>query len=181
MNTNTVIGIVVAVIVIGGGAWYLSTHPMSAPAGQEDAAQGNPQAAGNAVPESGTLSYGEILLMGGSQQCDISMVTSQGPSTGTLYIAGGNVRSDITMQASGMAIGAHMIRTGGYIYSWSDMVNQGVKIKESTTASAPGGSAGAGYDASASVSYSCKPWIADSAKFSVPANVTFSDAPTAKP
>lgn len=174
MSTNAIIGLVVAVVVIGGGAWYFSTHPMAAPTGEEGA-PGGTQATGNAVPESGTLAYGEILLMGGSRECDISLSTAGGPATGKLYVADQNVRSDITMTSSGMTIAAHMIRTGGFIYSWSDMVNQGVKIKESASGSAPGGTSGAGYDPSAAVSYSCKGWITDSSKFVVPTNVTFKD------
>ncbi len=169
MNTNAIIGLVVAVIVIGGGAWYVSSHTGAPGTGAEVQGMGEQKA------ESGTLSFKELMLMGGSRKCDVSVTTPEAPATGTVYVSGGNVRSDIVTKPkamNGAAVSAHMIRSGDYLYSWTDLIAQGVKVKIDAAESA---GKNAGYDANAEVQYSCAAWIADESMFAVPSNITFMD------
>lgn len=177
MSMNAIIGLVVAVVVIGGGAWYFSSHQsgtMGTP-GME-ASQG-----GVTQPENGTLAFKDLLLMGGSRECTVTVNTPQAPSSGTLYISGQNVRSDIVAKASGMTITAHMIKNGDYIYSWTDMINQGVKVNVAAEAQgSTSTSSHSSYDPNVQVSYDCKAWIADASKFTVPSNITFTDYTSAQ-
>lgn len=173
MNTKVIIGLIVAVVVIGGGAWYFTSHPGGVP--------GAVESNGEAKGESGTLSFKELMLMGGSRQCEVTVMTPDSPATGTVYVSGDNVRSDIVAKPSSMnggSVSAHMIKSGDYIYSWTDMVPQGVKMK--VTATETEGSK-AGYDANAEVKYSCSVWVPDAGKFAVPEAITFMDFSTGAP
>lgn len=172
MNQNAVIGLIVAVVVIGGGAWYFSTHSSGTPA-----APGTGGAAGG-QQETGTLSFKELLALGGSQTCQVTVATASAPSTGTVYISGMDVRSDVVASANGTQVNAHMIKTGDTIYAWTDMAPQGVKMKFDASAQTSGHSSGA-YDANAQVQYSCAPWVADASKFAVPSSVSFMDMTSA--
>lgn len=167
MNTNAIIGVVVAVVVIGGGALYFTMHPAGAPgtAGTEGTVSG----------DSGTGTFAALMALGGSKKCEVTVTTPESPATGTVYVSGGSVRSDIVAKPANMGgkeVGAHMIKSGDYIYSWTDMVAQGVKIKMDAAAQGSSKSAG-GYDANAQVQYSCSAWIPDASMFEVPSSVTF--------
>lgn len=164
MSINTIIGVVVAVIVIGAGAWYLSTTPnASAPAQEQSGSE----------TTSGT--FGQLMALGGSSTCTVNVDTPESPAEGTVYISGGEVRVDFVAEPAsfgGREISAHMIQTGGYIYSWSDLLPQGVKVKAEAA-----GNAGEsqGIDPNAAVRYSCSPWIPDASKFTPPATVIFTE------
>ncbi|HRH24595.1 MAG TPA: hypothetical protein PK109_03340 [Candidatus Paceibacterota bacterium] len=166
MNTNAIIGLIVAIVVVGGGAWFFSQHK----AGTDLSGTGTTE---NTVGESGTLSLKELMMMGGSRKCEVTVTTAEAPATGTVYVSGTDVRSDIVTKPAAMngaTISAHMIKSGDYMYSWSDMIPQGVKVKITAAESA---GAQAGYDANSQVQYSCSPWIPDASKFEVPSTVTF--------
>ena len=167
MSTKAIIGLVLAVVVIGGGAWYVSSHKEAAPA--EEAGQ-----AKEGTAEKGTL--GALLALGGSLTCNVTMPTAGGESTGVIYISNGQVRSDVTAAVGGKQIAAHMIKNGDYFYSWTDAYPQGVKVKITATS----GSTNEAYDPNQEVQYSCGAWIPDASKFEVPTTVTFMDVSAMK-
>lgn len=163
MSINTIIGIIVAIVVIGAGGYYLSTMPAPEAPAPEGAAQ----------TEGSTGTFADILALGGSSTCTVSVEVTESPAEGTAYISGDEVRVDFTARPANMGsveITAHMIQTGGYVYSWTDLLPQGVKVKAE---SAAGAAESQGISANASVRYSCAPWIADASKFVPPSNVTF--------
>ncbi len=164
MSTKAIIGLILGIVVVGGGAWYLSSHN-AAPVPADE--QGDVQ-----TLENGDGTLGALLGLAGSLTCTVTMPTPGGESTGTLFISNGQMRSDVTTAVNGKEIAAHMIKNGDYFYSWTDAYPQGVKIKLAATAS---GNGQAGYDPNQKVKYSCTPWAADASKFTVPANVTFTD------
>lgn len=166
MNSKALIGLVAAVVVIGGGAWYFSSHSSS------EGTMGT-ESEGQTQGESGTLSFKELMMMAGSKKCEVTVNTPDAPATGTVYVSNGEVRSDVMAKPKAMGgkeIAAHMIKSGDYVYSWTDMMPQGVKVKLTAAESA---GASSGYDANAQVEYSCAPWIADASMFAVPSSVTF--------
>lgn len=161
MNTNTLLAVIIAIVVIGGGAWYLSTTPPPTAAPEGTAG------------ETGTASFAQFVAQGGSRSCDVTVANPTAPAQGVVYVSGSQVRADFTTQpvtAGGSSISAHMIQTDGYVYSWTDMVPQGVKVAITQGA---GAAASQGFDVNAEVSYDCSPWIPDASKFVVPSTVTF--------
>lgn len=167
MSTKAIIGLVLAIVVLGGGAWYVSSHKGAAPA--EEAGQ-----AEQGTSEKGTL--GALLALGGSLTCNVTMPTAGGESTGVVYISNGQVRSDVVAAVGDKQMAAHMIKNGDYLYSWTDAYPQGVKIKMTATTA----TSGQGYDPNQEVQYSCMPWVPDASKFEVPTTVTFMDVSAMK-
>lgn len=164
MSKNAIIGLVVAIVVVGGGAWFFAANPST---------EGGATGSQNVQGESGKLTFKELMLMGGSKKCEVAVNTPESPATGMVYVSGENVRSDIVAKPANMGgteVSAHMIKNGDYVYSWTDMMPQGVKVKLTAAESA---GASAGYDANAEVDYSCSAWIADASYFEVPSGVTF--------
>ncbi len=162
MDMKAIIGIIVAVAVIGGGAWYVT----------QQSEEGTEEQKATGTMNTGT--YATLLALGGSQECQVSVMNPDAPATGTVYVSGDEVRSDVVATPEGTSITAHMIKTGGYLYMWTDMMPQGVRVKESAAAEmADENQTATGFNTSTEVSYSCKPWIVDASKFEVPGSVTF--------
>lgn len=162
MNQNAIIGLVVAIVVVGGGAWYLSAG--------SDSTTGE-QGAENST---GMGTFAELVAGGGSRTCTVTVDTGEGSSEGTVYIANGQMRGDFTTSVNGQSMTAHMIQKDGYMYNWSDAVAQGVKISLAQAQQQPNTpSQNQGIDPNAQVDYDCSGWMADSSKFDVPSNVTF--------
>lgn len=164
MNTNAIIGIVVAIVVVGGGAWYLSS----------DSSGTMGEGAENGTDEggAGASTFAALVAGGGSRTCTVTMDTNGSSSEGTVYISDGKVRGDFTSSVNGQSMTAHMIQADGYMYSWTDAVAQGVKVSLSQ-AQKSGTTQNQGVDPNAQVDYDCSAWMADSGKFAVPSNVTF--------
>ncbi len=180
MNTNVIIGIVVAaIIVIGGGVWYTTSHQTPTVTATQTAETGTQPTAN----PSGSGSINDLALMAGSLQCDVTSTDTTSAFTGKVYTSGGQMRVDSVVNSSGKTINSHMIRGGGFFYTWSDLMPQGIKIPESMAtaqsgnAPAPASSRGS-VNSTAKVSYTCLPWIADTSVFTPPANITFMTIPT---
>ncbi len=162
MNMQSLLGVIIAIAVLGGGAWYLSQTktPME---------EGAPTASG----ETGSATFADFVAQGGSRSCDVVVNNPAAPATGVVFVSGTNIRADMVAKpvtAGGMEISAHVIQADGYVYSWTDMLPQGVKV---AVADGMGAAANYGFDMNADVQYDCSPWIPDPSKFSVPTNVTF--------
>lgn len=163
MNTNALLGAIAGIVIIGGGAWYLSQSP--APSADNAQQQG--------AANTGSATFADIVAQGGSRSCSVVLDNPAAPATGVVYVSGTDIRADFTakpIMGGGMEISAHMIQTGGYVYSWTDMIAQGVKV---AAASGAGAAASQGFDMNAQVSYDCSPWTPDASKFAVPESVTF--------
>jgi hypothetical protein len=169
MNQNTVVGIVMGLVVVVGGGYYLmSTNPIQAPRGT------SPQIAETAQAGKFTGSVAELTKRGGSWKCTVDAATAQSISAGVTYVSGNKVRADFTTLVQGYgSVESHMIADGESVYSWSSMMPQG--IKTTMMAQGVGGTAtsGQGGDANQSYSYDCQPWTSDASLLVPPANVTF--------
>lgn len=173
METKTIIGLVAAVVVVGGGVWYFSSgNSANAPTTEEGVAttmEGEEQADG-----SGTLA--DLMMRAGSFRCDVDVAAEEGNTTaetsGVVYIGDGKMRGDFTTKVSGMTVNSHMLTLDGYVYTWSDMMPQGMKMKVAADGTAQGQTQGS-MDASAAVDYHCAPWSVDGARFTIPSSVTF--------
>lgn len=165
MNLNLIIGAIVALAVLGGGAWYVSTHPMTPSTGSE-------QTQSAPTGDSGTTTFAALAELPGARSCDVTVNTAVAEATGVIYVADGKIRADITAKPAGLAttITAHIIRADGYVYNWTDMVPQGVRVSVAASGEV---AASQGFDLNTNVAYDCTPWSVDESKFVVPANITF--------
>lgn len=182
MNTKVVIGIVTGVILVGAGAWYLSSHKPVAEA----------PVSGNQEPQAqqakGMGSLGELIAKAGSWKCTVKMQAGEAPSEGVAYIADGKVRADFSSNVAalgGKEVKSSFIQADGYAYTWSDMMPKGIKLPIPSSTD-PAVSEATPMDYAAPVEYDCAPWMKDDALFTPPTSVTFmelgkSDMPEALP
>lgn len=172
MNTNTAIGVVVGMVVVLGGGYYLMNQnstptDMSAIGAQEETGE---------TAQAGTVkgSFASLATRGGSWKCTVDTSTAQSVSSGVTYVSGGKVRADFTTSVQGYgAVESHMIADGEDVYTWSSMMPQGIKSKMTMQGTGGAETSGQGMNANMEYSYDCQPWSADSAMFAVPADITF--------
>lgn len=161
---KAILGVIAAVIVIGGGAWYVSSQN----GGSANVEGGMEEKKENA----GQGTIGELIARAGSWICTVTVDMEEAPSDGVTFIADGMVRADFTSTIDGKAVTSHMISADGYVHTWSDAYPQGVKMKipegQATTDSTVGG-----VSADSRVDYDCQPWAKDSSKFVPPSDVSF--------
>lgn len=174
MSTKS-IALIVGLLIIAGGAYYLITNTGA------DVSQGNgPESKAPVQQETPLSGKGAMAsLFGlGSVKCDVTSEVGA-ISQGEVYIAGNKMRADFTSQTQAGTFKVHMINDGVTLYSWADSVPQGVKLPApdiSAQAKAP--TMEAGFDYSAQVDYSCTPWTEDLSVFTPPTSVTFITPPT---
>lgn len=163
MTTQGIISVLVALVVVGGGAWYLSTHQSATVATETQQTTG----------DTGSSTFAQFIAQGGSRSCDVTVSNPDAPASGVVFVNGNQVRADFTAKPTGLkggSVNAHVIQTDGYVYSWTDLIPQGVKV---AVAGSMGAAASQGFDVNAQVSYDCSPWVPDANKFVVPSTVTF--------
>ena len=172
METKTLIGVLVAVVIVGGGVWYFSSNKEAA-IPTEEGVMGTME-----EKAEGSATLADLMARTGSFRCDVEVkaeAAAGGSETaGTVYIGEAKMRGDFATKVSGMTVNSHMISREGYVYTWSDMMPQGMKMKVVTDGEAQTSTQGA-MDASAAVDYHCAPWSVDGSKFTVPGTVTFTE------
>jgi hypothetical protein len=170
------IGILLGLVLVAGGGYYLYTNsmaPQESPEPQETVVEESPSA-------DGSTTFGELIARSGSWECNVSMNAGDVASEGKVYIANGNIRGDFESMVSGQVFGSHMIQTGGYVYSWTDMTPQGFRSPVATSGQGDAAASSQGFDASAGVQYDCSSWAGDSSRFALPEGITFAEAPAAQ-
>jgi len=163
MNKKLVPVIIVIVLLLLGGGAYVMMHKSAAPASMTAA---NPTETAAPAGQTGTL---KSLLTAGTQTCTF---TSDKGASGTVYVSGGKMRGDFSSTTQGQTVNGHMILDSGYSYIWTDTMKQGFKVAlpTGTPTGTPNNQA---MDINQNVTYSCKPWVADASKFTLPADITF--------
>ncbi len=164
----------IALIVVGGGAWYLMRGTVEAPTQDSDRAQTNevPAAASDEQNFSGSMQ--ELMARGGSWTCDVSSTAGGVTSSGTTYVANGMVRSDFTSEIPQVGnIESHMIVRDGLAYTWTSMMNQGFKFPISQAEGEAEVSAEVAAQVSQDYDFSCSPWAVDVSRFALPSGITF--------
>lgn len=174
-----------AFLLVGAGYYYFVQMPKDEQAEQTEqmkkAVVANQLTEDESKESSARMTLKELLL-GGSQTCTYSIAMDTGGTTsGTVYISDGKVRGDFTISGgeSGTYDGS-MIQDGLYMYTWSSLMPQGMKIaitqemRDGTDAGSTA-SGQTGLDLNQKVEYKCQPWTVDSSKFTPPSNITFSE------
>jgi hypothetical protein len=153
--SKSVLGGIIAVVVVAAGAYLVWGRLGSAPAAQSTA---------TTTPQ--TASFKELAAMP-PQECAF---TSANATQGTVATANGMVRADFTGEASGKPIAGHFIMRDNTSYVWMDGMAQGFKNSLAATTSAPQEEA---VSPDERVSYSCHAWAPDESRFALPAGITF--------
>lgn len=181
MNTNIVIGIVVALVLAGGGGYAVYTS-MQNETTTELSAQTQQQQ--QLVPSSDQIrgTFATLFGLGQDLRCEFSYNDGTTISSGTTYIAKGGerIRGDfmITNKAAG-PMEAHLIRDNGYHYMWGTLMGQGIqmKIEEGQEGQLFTDDAGE-MPIDENTEYTCMPWAMDQSLFAIPADIEFMDLST---
>jgi hypothetical protein len=172
-------GIVVAVAIIGAGAYVLmgnkGTAPdgAMAPEGATVPTQAGTQQPATSVPTGNPMSLKELLASGTSQQCTFADNVAGATVQGTVYVSGGKVRIDFSSTQQGKTVSGHTMTDGDVFYTWSDGMKDGFKM--SMTAAQSSGTQQQMLDVDRKVDYHCSPWTSDTSIFALPKHVTFRD------
>src|SRR5687768_17030789 len=113
INTNIIIGIVAALVVVGGGAYVYTQMDGSAE-----------------VRESEQLSL-RTLFDRDDQKCTFKTTVDGMVSEGTLYISDGCIRGDFTSQVQGKTELSHMIATKDEMRIWQHEQTTGFTMQTS--------------------------------------------------
>ncbi len=154
MALKAIIGLVILAAV--GGGVYVMTQNSSAPATETSTETEESASAGT---------FADLMARVGSWTCDAKATHEGGMSEGTVFMDGGKLRGDFVATMAGQTVNTSFIALDGYMYTWTDMLPQGMKVKMEE---ASGTSGGQGIDPSTPVEYSCSVWIADQSKFALP-------------
>ena len=81
------------------------------------------------------------------------------------------MRGDFTSVSAGQSIKSHMITDQGYIYVWTDMMDQGFKMSANTNST--GEDENSSVDVNQEIEWDCEPWSEDSSMFNLPSGIKF--------
>ena len=178
MSFNLLLGIVAAIVVVGGGA-YVAMNPEIITSITGGSAEEGEEMMENEEGENASVgnTFANLVALGQSVACTFSHDDGAGNrSSGTVYMTGGatQMRGDFTVEASGTApVETFMVRTGGYTYMWSDASPQGIKSQVVNEAELTSDDQNGGIDED--TEFSCQAWNVDNSKFSLPSGIQFTD------
>src|SRR3990167_298701 len=171
-QTILIAGGIIALVIIGAGAFFLLKKPAQTP--QESTAVQQTQ-----QEESQTKgSIKSLLAAGKNQTCTIKYPAGEQTAEGTVFVSGKNFRGDFTMTSEEKTIDSHMIQDETYMYTWSSLTSQGIKIKIAELEKLQASTATESVDLNKDFDIDCSSWSVDTGKFTPPANVNFVETGT---
>ena len=126
----------------------------------------------------------DLLKLGKTLKCTYTAGEEGSVTTGTSYISGKRMRGDFDITSENDSkIVSHMVSDGEWMYSWSDNMDKGMKMKyeevvaEDTDATdTTTDETNENLDALKNqVDYKCSNWIVDTSLFEVPSDIEFVD------
>lgn len=167
---------IIGLIVVLGGAWYVASMPKTPT--QTETPDANTENMNSDVPSTETAQFKGsmqgLLARGGSWQCDVSSTVDGIISTGTTYVAGGMMRADFTSNIPQVGeMETHMIMRENTAYTWTSMMNMGLKFPISEAEGEAEVSAEVAAQVNQEYDYSCKAWPTDESKFALPEGIAF--------
>lgn len=162
---------IILLLGIGGVAYWKLAKPQPA---QPTPQQTTPQ------QTSVMQSLKDLIMSGATVKCDVSFDSGKTSTSGTTFVSGKNIRADFsTTLSDGKSMTGHMIQDGTFAYIWSSAMPTGVKMKVEAitgTATASGQAPQTNaVDVNQKMNTTCSPWVADSAMFTPPTDVKFTD------
>ncbi len=185
VNKKYIIGIIVAVALVGGGAALFMMMNNNKSISQDGIATGAPTT--NASNTSEQTSLKDLLAKTSPTTCVVTSTSDTVDTTGVVYVANGKMRSDFTnIMKSGPDAGetqiAHMIVDSDAAYMWgSGEMKMGIKIAKKdvfdVVPSASGNSPAnqAAIDINEKSDFHCEDWTVDQSLFTLPTDTQFQD------
>lgn len=168
-QTLLIAGGVIALIIVGAGGFFLLNKSSQAP-------QESTTAQETKTEESTTKgSIKNLLAAGKNQTCTVKYPAGEQMGEGTVYVSGKNLRGDFTITSEGKTIDSHMIQDETYMYSWSSLSPQGIKMKIAELEKVQASPTAESVDLDREVDINCSSWSVDSGKFTPPSNVNFTE------
>jgi hypothetical protein len=182
--------IAIAVLVLGGAAWFLlapptADAPTTADVTNESSETAAPVAAMDEQSEpalSGSASFVELMRRGEDYHCTFRSEADGMVSTGEFYTDGERYRVMADTTYDGGQAASNMLTDGTTTYVWSDTPDGTVALMmpNEDTVAAPATPEGYGADdtminPNEAVEYECERWSVDEAIFAVPADIEFMD------
>ena len=178
MSTNLIIGIIAAIVVVGGGVYVAANPEIITSITGGVAMDGEEMMENGEGGASVGQTFAALLGLGQNLECTFAHDDNAGNrSSGTVYIADGGTRlaGDFMFEQSGVSpMEGHMIRTGGYNYVWGSFYPQGIKSQITAENEAElFDSEDGGIDED--TEFHCQEWTVNNSKFTVPTNIQFMD------
>ena len=171
-QTLLIAGIVIAVIIVAAAGFFLLKKPAQTPQESTTTQPTQPE-------ESQTKgSIKNLLATGKNQTCTVKYPAGEQTGEGTVYVSEKNLRGDFTMTFEEKTIDSHMIQDETYMYSWSSLSPQGVKMKIAELEKVQASPTTESVDLDQEIDVNCSSWSVDSSKFTLPANVNFVETRT---
>lgn len=179
-----ILGIIVAVLVVGVGAWFVSQGKDVTT--REDASGTETSLEKEAEVSTGDAVQGspeELARKGGKYVCTFDMKDPNADSSGTVYIEGEKFRGDFksTVKALGQTIESHSISDTAFVYTWTSASPLAMKTPVVKGSSGAGGTMTGSMNFTAqgaNTSWKCASGTFDASVFSLPAGIQFIEAPS---
>jgi len=171
-QTLLIAGGIIVIIIIAGAGFFLLKKPAQTP--QESTTVQPTQQEKSQTKDS----IKNLLASGKNQTCTIKYPAGEQMAEGTVYVSGKNLRGDFTMTSEGKTFDSHMIQDESYLYSWSSLAPQGVKMKIAELEKVQASPTAESVDLDQEVDINCSSWSVDSSKFTPPADVNFMETGT---
>ncbi len=185
MSKGIIYGII-AVIVIGGGAYFASQRSAETDTIALEV-ESSMQQEGEVMEESmqdntertiGTGTLRGLMLLGVPMQCDFEHQDEYSTQSGTVYFSGNQMRGDfVSSDETFGTYESHMIRDNEWLYVWSDAFgNQGTKLAYNEVESTEyEDDPKENVDLDMSVDYDCSTWNVDRSQFDLPQDIVFAE------
>lgn len=164
MNMKLV-GIIVAVAVVGGGIYAFTGS--------------NGTSVDENSSEKELQTFGALVARGESVECTFEHDDGINMSNGVAYMTDGaeRIRGDFTVIHNGETMEGHMIRKDGYNYVWGSFYPQGVKMRvtEENRNEFVSGNDDGEATIDENTEFECTSWRVDDSKFDLPAGIEFID------
>lgn len=167
-----IIGIIAALILVGGIGGYLILHKNTATAPKTT----TPIAASPTQANSGGMTMAEIFASGQNKKCTFEVAGKTGGKTlGTFYVSGANAYGTFDVTTNGKTQTTYIVRNGDTNYIWGGALPTGIKMKLSVDELSKNTQASQSLNIDQNTNFNCSGWTVDNSLFTPPANVKFTD------
>lgn len=179
--SKTLIGIMAAVVVIGGGYFVITKNKDSKVNEQQivvdNVSEQSTQTSQTTNSPAKKMAFAEFIKKGGAYKCTVNQSINNVDTKGVTYISGGMIRGEYATKVQNFNVETTLIVRDGYTYTWTSMApNMGFKSKVvANTSGNTDTSMTSSYSFNAEKigDYNCEVWAADQNKFIIPVNITF--------
>lgn len=180
--SKQLIGVFVAIVVVGGGLFIYSNSNKTENNTVDNAMMedGSTVSTETKSSDGKKMAFESFIKNGGSYVCTVNQYVQNIESKGIVYIDGSKISGEFKTSVQGMNIGTSFISKDGYSYTWSSvMPNTGYKVAVTSSTNAGDSSTGTsgtyGFNAQDIGDYDCQAWTPDASKFDLPSSVKFTE------